>query len=268
MVEPGSSNQPAIALMSREAQARAIAKLEALHAFMRDHRADFLKRSSEWDYGIALLYTRLLVQGGRMHADFGVLLRAQPGEPRPQPRFTEGNYRDRMMAENVEAQLRLLGPNARMMIWAHNMHVAVETNYGGGLTLGYHLRQSLGSAYYAIGVTFNEGSFQIIDLKRGLVEFTVPPAPAGSVPWAFATARAEQPYRDYFVDFRPIPRASAARRWLDAPQLQYYVGSGFSNPSAPRYLIPSAVGQQYDGMIFIDKTTRARPNPTGQRPPQ
>jgi len=175
--------------------------------------------------------------------------------------------RDYYMAENIEYLLRSEPPGARMVVWAHNAHISLG-NLGSTPAMGAHLRRAFGDAYYALGFSFNEGSFQSRDMGpsgRGvLTEFTVGPAPQGSADWYLARPGVA----NYVIDFRSAPREGPVAGWLATPHLMRSIGSGFSREAPDeRFMSPVTLKGDYDGVVFIGKTTRARPNPTGMRGP-
>jgi erythromycin esterase len=92
--------------------------------------------------------------------------------------------RDRYMAEAVT---RLVDddPEGRVMVWAHNGHIAKST-YGERVpTLGSRLHERYGDAYYALALFFGRGSFLArrgVDLQGPAVPHRTASAPA-SVPW-------------------------------------------------------------------------------------
>ncbi|MBE3012271.1 erythromycin esterase family protein [Microbispora sp. NEAU-D428] len=82
--------------------------------------------------------------------------------------------RDRYLADN--ADLLLDDPNAKVALWAHNGHI-MKAGHSGGLvpTMGLHLRQRHGEAYYALGVLFGEGRFRARRPRFGKVDPARPP---------------------------------------------------------------------------------------------
>jgi erythromycin esterase len=175
--------------------------------------------------------------------------------------------RDYYMAENIAYLLDQEPAGTKMVVWAHNGHIQMG-NLGQMPAMGSWLKQYFGPAYYALGFSFNEGGFQSRDLSpsgRGVLkEFTVGPASAGSGDWYLAQAG----IANYIVDFRSAPTQGEVAEWLGSTLAMRSVGSGFSTESPERnFQFPTILKQHYDGMIFISRTTRARPNPTGMRGP-
>jgi erythromycin esterase len=176
-------------------------------------------------------------------------------------------YRDSCMAYNVLRIQKL--ENKKMFIWAHNGHInfARGDNYvGNGLYMGKHLKKKMGDAYYAIGFVFNQGSFQAIQgpksissaifkyifarkkLYQGLKECHVPVSHRNT----FTNALSETNYPIYFTD------VSHSENSIFSTILKTYdVGSIFINYKLSSSSINAK--KQFDGLIFVDKTNRARP---------
>lgn len=176
-------------------------------------------------------------------------------------------YRDSCMAYNVLRIQEL--ENKKMFIWAHNGHInfARADNYvGNGLYMGEHLKKNRGDTYYAIGFVFNQGSFQAIQgpksigsaifkyifarkkLYQGLKECNVPVSNKNT----FTNALSETNYPIYFTD------VSHSENPVFSTVLKTYdIGSIFVN-----YKLSSAsihAKKQFDGLIYVEKTSRARP---------
>ena len=178
-----------------------------------------------------------------------------------------GLSRDEYMAENIRRILDVEGPEARVVLWAHNGHVS--TRPMGGRSMGDHLRRLLGERYYALGLTFNRGSFQARDAaieqspsnptNRVLRAFTVGPAQDGSIEWYFARTG----IKNFMVDLRSGANSDVVTTWLEAPHRMRSIGAVFS--SGGRGMgSPRSLSQYIDGLVFFDSTTPARPNPSVQ----
>lgn len=170
---------------------------------------------------------------------------------------TFARVRDAHMAENVRWILEQEGPDARMVVTAHNGHVFF-TDYP-TRPMGWHLRQALGRGYIAIGSLFNQGGVHAIepqatipDGRMPLKEFTLGAAPAGSLDGLFA--RAGHPL--CVVDLR---RASGpASEWVRTRLVTRAVEASFSGNEADTEtsMVPL---EEYDALFFVDRMTRARP---------
>lgn len=160
-------------------------------------------------------------------------------------------FRDRAMAENVKWILDQEPPETKMMLWAHNGHVAAD-----GLThppMGAHLRRIFGEQALLCGFLFQQGSFQAFDTKtRALRAFTVGLPPSGSLDATFASIGI--PF--FAVDMRRIGTGKVAD-WFDTPHRSRQIGGGYSE-AAPGIWYPVRAARAFDLLIYVDKTTPGR----------
>jgi erythromycin esterase len=174
--------------------------------------------------------------------------------------------RDIAMAANVQWRLALDATRRKTILWAHNGHVTRDTR---GMfdesitTMGQSLSHAFGDTLVTIGFAFGDGSFQAIvdadsDQPR-LDEVTIGPAPAGSFDAVLARA-SDGPA--LLLDLRvEDPRL---RDWLAHVQVTRETGAIYtSERDMERTIVPSA---SFDALVFVNRTTRARPTATGHRP--
>ncbi len=182
-----------------------------------------------------------------------------------------GEARDRAMAENVR-WLAEREPGARMMLWAHNGHVA---RGGSGMagSMGSHLARMFGSAMVVFGFAFNQGSFQAMGMSGGkpaggLRPFTVPPAPPGSLDATLAATGTPL----LALDVRGAPVDGTVGEWLHMRHGSRSVGAVFDETAPASFFLPTDLPSTFDVVLFVAQTTRARPNhspaaPASARPP-
>lgn len=236
-----------------EAKRATAARLAALIRRFDDRKDAYTTRTSSAAWALMRLSAEVVRQSQES------LSAPPPGD------FT---LRDRFMAENVAALLDLEGPDAKMVIWAHNAHVSrVEVGYDVP-PMGSYLSAKLGPDLVVFGFAFNQGSFQAIDAGsrsgRRIVPFTVLPAPDGSLDATLA--HVGQP--SLALDLRRASAGGPVAEWLDAGLGTRFIGAAFSD-TAPNALARLFPKQSYDALLFVDKTTAARPNLTARawRPP-
>lgn len=228
----------AVKAAARDAVNRIAAALDA-------NQAEYIKKTSERTHRLARIHARVM-------ADF--LLRLG------------GDFalRDRSMADVAADLLELEGPNSKMVLWAHNAHVS-ESSDAGTPPMGAHLAKRFGDGYVSFGFAFDEGSFQAYDVgpdRRGVVPFTVPSAPPGSLDHTLA--RAGIPV--FALSLQGAPKG-AVSDWLSAASYTRTIGSVY-NDRAPDFATAMQVlPEHYDALLFVQKTTAARPTETGKRPP-
>jgi erythromycin esterase len=180
----------------------------------------------------------------------------------------EFEVRDRCMAENVRRILDDEGPGAKIVLWAHNGHVAKDKHMWTPRPMGRFLREALGDALYAFGFSFHRGSFRAYNLsekkdaREGVVPFTVQPPPAETLEGTLAATG--MPI--LAMDLRRLPKSGPAHEWLRRGQLTREVGAVFSDEG--EYLTPVLPLDSYDGLLFVENTTPSRglPSPKKEKP--
>jgi erythromycin esterase-like protein len=157
--------------------------------------------------------------------------------------------RDRSMADNVKWILDQ-NPGAKIVLWAHNGHVAT-----GGFsyaTMGTALRKMYGNDMVEFGFSFNQGSFQAIPQGGGtLKDFTVPPAPSGSLDATLAAARLPL----FALDLHTAPA------WFHQSRGSRQIGAIYPEGEPYAFVSNIVPTEVYDAVLFVESTTVARKNP-------
>jgi erythromycin esterase-like protein len=170
---------------------------------------------------------------------------------------TDDLSRDHSMADNVKWILDN-NPDAKIVLWAHNGHVATGSPEGYE-PMGATLRKIYGERMVVFGFAFNEGSFQAMEMpfpsKRGLRNFTVDPAPEGSLDAMLAAAG----LNIAAIDLRKLPKQGPVTNWFGEPRATRSIGSGYGEQYAADFLEKQATPRYYDALLFVEKTTAARP---------
>jgi len=161
--------------------------------------------------------------------------------------------RDTAMAANLKWILDHEGPEAKMVVWAHNSHVMRLKGHMGG-----YLRNALGSDLRTFGFVFNQGGFQAVprsftEPHQGLQGLSLAPARKDSLDAVLA----ETGHRLACFDLRDRPAISGGSTWFDKARASRSIGAVmFEGRSL--YLEDKA-WEIYDGLFFVESTTRARP---------
>ncbi len=170
-----------------------------------------------------------------------------------------GGDRDARMAERAVTILNEAGPDAKMMIWAHNYHVSMKDE----TRMGFHLKQALGSGAYLIGFEFDEGDFTSRDFTT-LRVYHVSPAPVDY--YAADLARLTTPR--LFLDLATLQRDPELAAWLAQPlkthslDEMYYLFGVYEPWQSEQTPWPAL----FDGVIFIRTMTYTHPVPGGWLP--
>lgn len=165
--------------------------------------------------------------------------------------------RDQSMAANIKWILDQ-NPRAKIVLWAHNGHVATASS-GGYEPMGAALRKLFGKQMVVFGFAFNEGSFQAMEMpfpsKSGLRNFNVDPAPEGSLDAMLASAGLQLAA----IDLRTLPENGGAAKWFSEPRATRSIGAGYGEQFAAQFLVNQVTPKIYDALLFVEKTTAARP---------
>jgi erythromycin esterase len=222
---------------SADENTAAVAAAGQLLAAFDEGKDAYSRQTGERAWSIARQHARILLQGVEM-------LTTDP--PYPDQIW----IRDRSMAENVEWILEHEGPESKIVLWAHNGHVADDPRW-----MGSHLRRRFGAEMAIFGFSFNRGEFQAVEWGKGLRVFEVGAAPEGSLDAQLAAAGLQIAA----VDLRALPDSGRVARWFAEPRLTRSIGAGFSEEMASAFLTPAAAPQLYDALLFVEQTTAARP---------
>jgi erythromycin esterase len=231
-------------------KAQTFATLNELLGFLYVNESRFTLQTSAAEF-------RQAFENANVLAEFADTYRRSRSEPNPFN--TSGAARDLYMAQNLKRIVNAEKPGTRIILWAHNDHVAKTKGF-----LGNYLQAAYGPDYYALGFSFNKGSFQSRELSPSvtigaLKEFTVNAAPEGSVEWYLNSTG----IKNFIVDFRNTPKTEVIEQWLTKQQRMRSIGLAFVSDRNSYQRVN--LQQIFDGLAFIETTTRARPNPTGTR---
>jgi len=133
---------------SMEAFANYLQRIDALRDSIANHENELIEVSSEKEYELNVRILEVIRQVSEV-------------------RYTQDDYsigyRDQYMAENT-AWLNEYFDGKKIVLWAHNAHIANDPNFGGG-SMGYHLTQDFGNDYTTLGFLFSRGSFTAVGLE-------------------------------------------------------------------------------------------------------
>lgn len=174
----------------------------------------------------------------------------------------ETSKRSGFLGENLVYLLERDGPDSKAVVWAHNGHVnRYEPGApGGDVSMGAYVRRRYGAGYYGVGFEFGHGEYQyrIMPPPAELAVGSVPPAPAGSLPWYLG----QSGHGDLFLDLRAPADHPAVLGWLQAPQKVHALGWGRDRAAPPLEAVQASccnLGDLYDGILFIEVGTPVNP---------
>jgi len=174
-------------------------------------------------------------------------------------------FRDECMAANVRALLDAEGPQAKALLWAHNGHVQRSPSVVLKLieltNMGSRLHTMFGPEMVVIGFAFNQGSFQARDGEGRLRDHVVGPAPEGFVDAALAATG----FPILALDLTNIPPDGPVTKWLASKPSQRSIGAVFAGYEG-LHAEAANPRDKYDVLLFVERTTAARGNPSPSFP--
>ncbi|HYI24379.1 MAG TPA: erythromycin esterase family protein, partial [Thermomicrobiales bacterium] len=217
-------------------------ELDALVAWLDDHRARLVSRSSAREFD---------------RIRFALTLMS--------PYWIDGPVsRTRSIGENLTHLLDRDHPGEKAVFWAHNGHVDAGTDPDGKPKAGHILRKRFGDGYYACSLEFGEGSFQYRQPEpdgtlSDLTTDTIDPPQDGTIPWHLKRTGAG----NTLIDLRPPSGDPAVREWLDTPQPVHALGWAHPTPpSATGAFADVTPGSSFDGILFVERSTPVHPTAT------
>ncbi len=224
-----------------DAQRRELAKnYEKLVNMLKANRTKLIAASSEQ----AFQKTQLMAEIGRRGNEF-----FSSGD-----RAEAGAFRERGMAWATLWILDQEIPNQKVILWAHNLHVAKSSFRMPGFVedeltpMGVYLSKELGDAYVVIGGTFGTGSYPA-DLPPGERVFE----PAAEDVMDGALARVGVP--NFLVDLRKVEPISQSAKWLQQDR-EWFA------QDANAVMVPNAA---FDLVYFVNNISRSQPTPLALR---
>jgi erythromycin esterase len=234
-----------------------------LYGFVRANEERFATRLSRAEAEHLLRHARVLDQFAEV---YGGLLAGSEGF---------NLLRDRYMAENFQRMLDGQPPEARVAVWVHNLHLVADSSLWSPRPMGRHLRQTHGSAYYALALGLGEGTFMACDIAPdaqpywALTRFESGPPRQETVDWYLTRAAEQAGARQFLLDLRGAPAAGVVGEWLSEPRGMFVATSVYSLEwDATHSSYPTSLATLFDGVTFFRNTTAARALPRGDCPDQ
>ncbi|MES2153411.1 MAG: erythromycin esterase family protein [Pseudomonadota bacterium] len=152
-------------------------------------------------------------------------------------RTASAEARDIGMAENIDFLLDTLYPGRKVIVWAHNAHIAYTRPAGMYRSMGMQLAERRKSEIYSIGLYMGRGEAANNDNSH----YPVAAPPAASM--ESVLARETSSY--VFVDFSRA-KTTPATIWMFAPIVAREWGR------LPTMIVPAAT---FDAVLYIDTVT-------------
>ncbi|ONF96852.1 erythromycin esterase family protein [Sphingomonas jeddahensis] len=168
------------------------------------------------------------------------------------------NLRDEHMADTLEVLLQRNGPDAKVVVWAHNSHIgdARHTDMGqtrGELNLGQLVRERYNGASCLIGFGTHTGTVAAADDWDEPMKIK-PVNP--SRPDSYERIMHDSGVKRFLLDLREDAGSPYLRDALKAERLERYIGVIY-RPETERWshYSEASLAQQYDALLWFDTTS-------------
>ncbi|MBI1228207.1 MAG: hypothetical protein GC192_23435 [Bacteroidetes bacterium] len=166
--------------------------------------------------------------------------------------------RDTFMAENIRWIQQMYGPNTRIVVWAHDSHIArsdhpdARYNYHNGDSMGKYLSKIFGNRYRAYGLFTAGGQYSatVSYTNHKVVPVDAMDAPRGSFDEALHQIAKQTGSSQLFLNLKPALSLDG-NDWLLRPRPVRFVGYATNDYDFGAMM---SVPHQFDGVFFVDKT--------------
>ena len=163
---------------------------------------------------------------------------------------TREQGRDESMAENTVWISNRIGPEGRMVLWAHNYHVSTQPG-----AQGFYLRQTFGDDMVVVGFSHERGRFTAVgqdgDDYTGFSEFELEAPIAGSYEHYLSSATEPR----FVLDLRNRDTSATGSAWLGVSRPFRSIGCCYDPGRPERYQYEQPLVAWFDVIIHYERTT-------------
>jgi erythromycin esterase len=250
---------PDFVLLPKEKKEEAAAAIRTILKFFDEHKSDFINQGSASEWDIMRQQAIIVAQHIKSKMNTTGFINLDPV------------VRDRSMADNIRWILDHEGAETKMVIWAHNLHVATHT------IMGNNLRKMFGNDMFVFGFAFNQGSFQAAEYPVGYIQYLLFPSEKGVHPFtvlpyqsetsaSLDVMMAEAGLKYAAINLHALPKDGKVARWFGEGQMTRNIGSVYSDLYGDGFS-KLATAKIYDALFFVENSTASHLNESGQRPP-
>ena len=250
---------PDFVLLPKEKKEEAAAAVRTILKFFDEHKSDFINRGSASEWDIMRQQAIIIAQHIESKMNTTDFINLDP------------IVRDRSMADNIRWIFDHEGAETKMVIWAHNLHVATHT------IMGNNLRKMFGNDMFVFGFAFNQGSFQAAEYPIGYIQYLLFPSEKGVHPFTVTPYHseisvsldvmlAEAGLKYAAINLQTLSKDGPVAKWFEEGQLMRNIGSVYSDLYGTGFSKLTSA-KIYDALLFVENTTASHLNESGQRPP-
>jgi erythromycin esterase len=168
--------------------------------------------------------------------------------------------RDSLMAANLDWLLRTVEPEARAVVWAHDVHVSKggdpSRSFNGGAQMGAYVSRHYGYDYRAFTLLTYDGTYSATRsfTDHRMMEAEAFPGPAGSLEDGLHRLTRPSAGAGWILDLRPA-RTESGGAWLLMPRPIRHIGYAAYDYG---FELSAILPLEFDGVVFVDRTTASR----------
>jgi erythromycin esterase-like protein len=148
------------------------------------------------------------------------------------------NVRDPAMAANAQWILSQQPEGSKMVIWAHNGHVARSPG-----AMGSYLGQQYGDDYRVLGFAFHDGQYNAVG-PQGLIPYNAVPSFPGSAEYIMHKAE----IAPFVLDLRNASLDDGGSSWLKTQIMSRSIGA----VPVDGFFVTTTLTRNYDALIFFE----------------
>lgn len=215
------------------------------YELLKSHQSEYVTRSSQQAFDLALQTSRVIAQYATIQA-----------MGNSYDNTTAYSLRDVYMAENAIWLAGHEGAQAKLIISAHNAHIANDPAYSLGIpkqkSMGAYLHERFQAAYLPIGMSFYQGSFRAFSDNQ-LTTFTVGTPSETSSNYAFGNIG----IAEYLLDLRNPPEGDV-KNWITISRPFRFIGVNYDPATDADFYYTGSLGQWFDLVIHFQNTSPAQ----------
>ena len=204
--------------------------------FLEQNKQVLISASNEQDYETALQIAEITRQYATYISqdDFGL----------------KTEFRDQFSSRNIYWVLNQLPENSKLILWAHNGHVAKTSPMFNYNVMGHYMARWFADEYVAIGFTFNSGSFGAFS-NNGFKKWNLEAIKVPSLTLSLSQLKA------------PFAFFDARKALLNSKDTDYYlrkavpirtdISESFSDTREK--MMSLNISETYDALIYIEDTS-------------
>jgi len=165
--------------------------------------------------------------------------------------YKRAKVRDKAMADNISWILEK--EKQRMILLAHNTHIAKNPVYDDIRRAGSFLKEKYKDAYYSLGFSFFSGEFEASDRKVFKTKVYTMPEIKNKQSSEYIFSQVELP--NFILDFNSASKNAAIKDFLNTKTYSKNIGAGYvdSNKDVKPAYMPLI--SKFDGIAFFRKST-------------